>query len=213
MGRQGKMHGSPFHVETQFYKYAVEHDGIDNIKSENPKCEYWTPGSGVCKKWNVANGKLCKHFVCHFYKTEMRRKNICAQCAFCYNLKCKHPKCPTDEPVSDDASFCYYFIGKRDDEKKFVYIRSCLERIALTEEKLYIERSIRKKNKYIKQAQHSVSVAEKGSETYKFYIDKIRAKQVDAQKQSAKLDAIKKKLEQLGGELDKLPMERKNRKK
>lgn len=209
MARQGKMHGSPFHVENQFYKYAVEHDGVDKIKSEHPNCEYWTPGSSVCKKWNVANGKLCKHFVCRFYKTETRRKNICAQCAFCYNLNCKHPKRPPKEPETDDASFCYYFFGKKDDEKKFNYIRTCLERISLTEEKHYIERSISKKNKYIRQATKALQDVKQGSELHKFYTDKIKAKNADAQKQAEELSKIIKRLEQLGGELDKLPTKKK----
>lgn len=213
MARQGKMHGSPFHVENQFYKYAVEHDGVDNVKADNPKCEYWTPGSSVCKKWNVANGKLCKHFVCRYYRAETRRKNICAQCAFCYNLKCKHPTRPPKEPDTDDASFCYFYIGRKDDEKKFTYIRTCLERIALTEEKNYLTQSIRKKNKYIRQATKSLQDAEKDSELHKFYTDKIKAKLVDIQKQSDELMIIKDKLEQLGGDLDKLPKERKNTKK
>ena len=213
MARQGKMHGSPFHVENQFYKYAVEHDGVDNIKSEHPNCEYWTPGSSVCKKWNVANGKLCKHFVCRFYKTETRRKNICAQCAFCYNLKCKHPKRPPKEPETNDASFCYYFLGKKDDEKKFNYIRTCLERIALTEEKRNLHSSINSKYKYIRKAKAALKLTEPNSETYKQYISKIKAKEVDAQKQTEELASVNKRLLQLGGELDELPTRKKNRKK
>lgn len=213
MARQGKMHSSPFHVENQFYKYAVEHDGVDNIKSDNPKCEYWTPGSGVCKKWNVANGKLCKHFVCRFYKTETRRKNVCAQCAFCYNLKCKHPKRPPKEPETNDASFCYYFLGKKDDEKKFVYIRTCLERIALTEEKKRLRSGVKSKNKYIRKAKEALQLIEPGSELYKQCIAKINAKEADAQKQTEEMLSISKRLVQLGGELDALPINKKKTKK
>ena len=96
MGRQGKMHSSPFHVETNQYKYAVENE-VPSIKKKIAyDCPNYIVSSGFCRLWNSGGDGLCKEFKCKYYRKSLQCQQICNDCAYSFKGKCEHPKKPKE---------------------------------------------------------------------------------------------------------------------
>ncbi len=120
MSRQGKMHGSPFHVETKQYKYAIENENEDyQPKRIEVDCEFYSHGGYKCLKWN-SGSQNCKYFKCRYYlKKHPRKENSptryisCMSCKYNSGKKCIHPKKPSSiKLASDEANYCCFFNGK-----------------------------------------------------------------------------------------------------
>ena len=88
MARQGKMHSSPFHIESQQYMYAVEHEVEPQHNTKViPDCEYVDSTKNMCRKWNSGTQK-CESYKCMFMNKELRRQATCKVCAYHYKGLC-----------------------------------------------------------------------------------------------------------------------------
>ena len=107
MSRQGRMHGSPFHVETSRYKYAVEHEVEPYpFSKQRPNCTYYINTNHSCSLWNSGFSQ-CNSHKCPYLRDGLRRHGTCLECAFFYNEVCYNNHKPTKTTVSEaEAAFC-----------------------------------------------------------------------------------------------------------
>ena len=204
MGRQGKMHGSPFHVENQFYKYAVEHESGCDFQSVKPQCEYYSSGAGICKKWNAYHGQRCRYFECRLHKKESQRKFSCTACAYFYSKKCFNSKCPINERKNNDAPFYRYFLNEKTNPQKYTLVKTKIEYLSLTAEKKALEDGIKSKKKYIRKSLATLTPLNENPEMHNQQMYRINDKRSQANQQENRLSQICDKIKQLEIDLKKL---------
>lgn len=206
MGRQGKMHSSPFHVESARYKYAVEHE-LENyaIQSIPVKCVHRSRESGHCNLWNIKYSSCTPHR-CKYYNSALQRTSICSDCAYFYDKKCFHPKRPIRSGVDiDEARYCGYFHGIENGSGFFRAIRNSCKRISLTELTEKYRKKIHSKTLFIRRANEELSNPNISADNKEYLEAKIE------QKTAERLDAVKMfkrylaELSAAGGKLDSIP--------
>lgn len=208
MARQGKMHSSPFHVESSMYKYAIEHENDDcQPVQEIVKCDY-RYASHNCRLWNSGHSK-CYAYKCLYHQKNLRRnKATCAMCAHYFDRKCLHEKKPMHEDLHTNiATYCGFYICEADDKSKYYQITRYERRIYLTEKLDEQKKLITKRKKQIKDAEKEISKVAPDSADYRYLKGKIENRcklLLHAEMQFAQIQTM---LDQLGGEL------RKNKKK
>ena len=203
MGRQGKMHGSPFHVESPQYRYAIEHEYT--IQSTPVKCDNLSERSGHCNLWNIEYTSCTSHR-CKYYRVDLQRTNTCLDCAYSYEKKCFHPKHPIKNRFDVNAAhYCSYFYGLETGEEYFYVIRNFCKRIALTKLVESHQQKIQSKTRYIHRAKEKLSDP-KITAANKAYLEanikRKTAKQLTAQK---KLEQYLAEFSDAGGPLKSIP--------
>ena len=136
MGK-GKLHCSPFHVETANYKYAIEHENDDCQGGVFLiQCQYLSNSTKRCDLWNSGRSKSCAQFGCKYLTLhEHLQASSCLKCAYCFESKCFHPKKPRDiEMQLSEATYCCYFLKEKTDTKLFQRIRRYCARLFYTEQ-------------------------------------------------------------------------------
>ena len=208
MARQGKMHSSPFHVESSMYKYAIEHENDDcQPVQEVVKCDYRYAAHN-CRLWNSGCSK-CYAFKCLYHQKNLRRsKATCAMCAYYFDRKCLHEKKPMHEDLhTNTATYCGFYICEADNKSKYYQIARYERRIYLTAKLDEQKKLIAKRRKQIKEAEKEMGKVAPDSADYRFLKRKIENRGeylLQAEKQFANIQTM---LDQIGGEL------RKNKKK
>lgn len=150
---KGKLSGSPFHVENQFYKYAIENETSDCRFSTNAlNCEYCNLTSEICMLYNSGMKKCCP-FKCKYLHHELRRKNTCTQCAYFFRGECRNAKCKGNKNI-EVASYCCCF---NNDEKKYSSIQKKIELELISLEIAEIQKTIAHKEKYNRKAMYKIS--------------------------------------------------------
>ena len=108
MARQGKLSGSPFHVENMFYKYAIENESNDcRFPHKKPNCAYFKINGNACSLFN-SGFQTCAAYKCRYLQQVHRRDKTCNQCAYYFRKQCAHSKGKrtTDPSI---ASYCCFF--------------------------------------------------------------------------------------------------------
>lgn len=205
MARQGKLHSSPFHIESRQYKYAIEHEVEPfPVRPTYADCPY-LDRNRLCSLWNSGN-LTCNGHKCAFAKNGLRRSCSCEKCAFFFMGSCFEAHKPLrDTVVGSEAEYCTYFIGEEDDPKRYRKIQFLCKRYYFTSLVKSIERQIQSKDKYVAQAKAALISRKKSEETVRFYTEKIASKEEERKQLTEHLKAYKKKLISIGGKLDSLP--------
>jgi len=156
-GRQGRMHGSPFHVESEFYKYAVEHEneGLP-IQHESVKCGY--RNKFLCELWNSSFGSCQSHRCLYIKRKSLPPKN-CVECAF-YNNGCCHGKAPAKKEKTRVATYCCFYVSEADNPEKYARIRAIIRRIKLSNAIEEAKTQLIRKNKVKRQFEKQLSSVE-----------------------------------------------------
>ena len=207
MARQGKLHSSPFHIETASYMYAIEHenDGYA-IKREATECAYVDKSKTRCSLWNSGFGK-CFAFKCPYKQSELQRSNAkCGVCAFFYNGKCKQPLNPQPNTEhKDEARYCKYFLSEQEQKERYWAVRKSFYQIMLTRELDGYERRIKAWQRYIKKAKKEIARYEVGTDDYVYLNNKISDRDQLIAQAVLRIVDLKSKLQRLGGPLRELP--------
>lgn len=120
MSHKGKMSSSPFHVENQFYKYAIEHEyELAVCKKSKPTCAHFVTKGGKCS-FPLSGYDLCNSIQCKYNCKSLRRKESCENCAYYLLKRCHHKKGDGNKDTTF-ATFCCFFKGPAD--KKYRQIR------------------------------------------------------------------------------------------
>lgn len=149
MARQGKLSGSPFQIENQFRKYAIEHESYDcHFGNDKPNCKYFQLSSNGCSLYN-SGLKQCAPHKCKYHRHELRRKNTCNQCAFFFGNKCyyKFGRGNTN-PLA--AAYCCFF---NDNAHDYPVIQKKIEIALISKDIERCQKAISCSRKYIRQAQ------------------------------------------------------------
>lgn len=173
MARQGKMHSSPFHVESPRYKYAIEHE-VTPIKEQPIKCPYLNAPANVCLLWN-SGLKRCFPYKCKYNKKD-GKPSCCTSCAYCIEDTCFHAKKQKHENNPMAATYCAYYLSKETDFDQYKAIQSRLNGERKKQEIAHIEKSIQSTFKYIRYAQQQLQSQELDEEAIDFYKEKIANK-------------------------------------
>ena len=211
MPKQGKLHSSPFHVETIQYKYAIEHENDGYvIPTSKVECNHKT-GKQICRLWN-SGFKMCTAHKCHYNQLSMRRTGeSCCTCAY-YWKKCVHPQCASREKIDATAAeYCCYLLTEADNQDKYHYIKNSIVRMDLTRLLHKNEHLIKSRTKYIKEAEQEMKQYEPTDGTYLYLAKKVaeRRKQIAAAEKL--VIRLKADLERLGGELQSMPKNSKHK--
>ncbi len=161
MSRQGKLHSSPFHVESSRYIFAVEKENSGyEPKNEDTTCEY-RHGS-VCRLWN-SGYKTCASFKCRYHRESLRRSFTCDDCGFIYNSKCRHSKTINKKKIPKaTGSYCCFFVGK--EATTYETIRRAVQHDGCSEQCIHLEQQIKGWENSIKQYQFRASAASSAEE-------------------------------------------------
>ena len=204
MARQGKMHSSPFHVETPMYKYAIEHEN-DNCQpaQEVINCDqlYATHN---CRLWNSGLSK-CYAFKCLYHQKNLRRsKATCSMCAYYYDKKCLHEKKPMRESLhTNTATYCGFYLCKENDKSQYYQVARHTRRLYLTAQLDEQKTLITKRRKQTKEAEKEMSKVAPDSADYRFLKGKIENRSQYLLQAEKKFIEIQTMLDQIGGELRK----------
>ena len=206
MSRQGRMHGSPCHVETSRYKYAVEHEVEPYpFSKQRPNCTYYINTNHSCSLWNSGFSQ-CNSHKCPYLQDGLRRHGTCLECAFFYNEVCYNNHKPTKTTVSEaEAAFCCFFICEAHNRQQFRYIRSACERYYFTCVAKNLEKQIQSKNKYISQAKKELQSKKLHEADVDFLTEKIAGKQAERQQLLIDLKSCNDKIASVGGRVENLP--------
>lgn len=212
MARQGKMHSSPFHIETASYKYAIEHESDDCVsRSSAIDCKHIVSNHN-CNLWNSGFTK-CMSFKCRHYQKIMQRVDArCSLCAFYFEKNCHHPHKPLKDKAKGDAAlYCCFYICETEKSTKY-------HRIASDEHRHYLKVQLDIQRKVVARRQKQISDAEKemlkldpSSTEYAYLQTKIATRKKALQQAETTVEQIRSKLERLGGELREQPS-KKNKK-
>ena len=202
MARQGKMYGSPFHVETMSYAYAVEHENSGyTIPQKIIKCKYHLMATNTCELWNSGYEKCAAH-KCRYIGSIQKRTASCNNCAFFLD-GCRNPKRAHQEKGNaQKASYCCFYVGK-EMEPKYSQFRRCMLRIEYTSEYKRLKEKISARNRTIRNFQKELQACNEGSSNYKYFQDKIKEKQALSKQEIARMEYLKEQLNKLGGPLEK----------
>jgi hypothetical protein len=141
------MSHSPFHVEDQFYKYAIEHENDPYPEQKLlPSCPHYRRSNNMCLLYN-SGYQVCLSFKCRFYKKDLRRDTDCTKCAYYVEGKCRHVNGGENTSVYV-ASYCCYFRGEEQGQK-FHYIRNQISLSLLREKIITTEKAIARQKKYL----------------------------------------------------------------
>lgn len=203
---RGKMSGSPFHVESLRYKYAIEHENDDcDFKSKPVDCPHLFKKSKQCLLWN-SGYRYCSHFKCRCIAAIPQRKSTCNSCAYFYSDNCFCPQKPPKIKVNcSDASFCCFYISEYEDQSKYHFLQRCCKRIFYTHKVNDCLKKINSKDLYVRQARKELN-EEKTSDDDKIYLNrKIAAKLSEKEKIKLSLSEYSAILQSVGGPLSQFP--------
>lgn len=203
MARQGKMHSSPFHVESAQYKYAIEHENEGYpIRSEIIDCDALNIKTKHCTLWNTGH-RRCVSYKCIYFNTNLRRATDCTTCAFYFEKRCFHPNCPSSNHVDKGvAQYCCFYYGIGKNRNGYFHIKNGCERITLTRLVKDCKRKIKSKNLYIKQAEEELCSPKISNDTRTYLINKIGAKADERAQVQALLEKYLSRLSSIGGPLE-----------
>lgn len=166
MSRHGKLSGSPFQVESIFYKYAIENECNDcQLKKEIPQCPHYKLKNNSCGLFN-SGYQACAAHKCRFLRLEQRRNNTCHQCAYFYDGYCAHKKGQKTTNPSI-ASYCCFFNNEPVTVKR---VRNDILISVLKNEIETCNITIKRSKKYIKEAQKELT-SNKVSESDRKYLE------------------------------------------
>lgn len=166
MSRHGKLSGSPFQVESIFYKYAIENECNDcQLKKEIPQCPHYKLKNNSCGLFN-SGYQACAAHKCRFFRLEQRRNNTCHQCAYFYDGYCAHKKGQKTTNLSI-ASYCCFFNNEPVTVKR---VRNDILISVLKNEIETCNITIKRSKKYIKEAQKELT-SNKVSESDRKYLE------------------------------------------
>lgn len=204
MARQGKMHSSPFHVETPMYKYAIEHEN-DNFQPahEAIKCDQLYSGHN-CRLWNSGLSK-CAAFKCLYHQKGLQRANAnCSLCAHYYDKKCLHEKKPICEDLDKGAAaYCCFYICEVDNKSKYYQIARYERRMYLTEQLDEQKNLITKRRRQIKKAEKEMRKTTPDSTEYRYWKENIENRNKYLLQAEKEFIQIQTMLDKIGGELRK----------
>ena len=206
MGRQGKLHSSPFHVESPTYKYAVEHE-IDarTISYDLPECAWRDKTKTRCKKWNTGFAK-CENHRCPLINMERHRVAQCYECAYCYEEICYHQNVPEKQEFSpSEAEYCCYYLDRCQDPQKYTYIQRQCERFRLSLLSQECRKRIVSKGKYIRQASKEIAAQSTSKEDRAYLIAKCTRFETEQAALRETLSRCENRLDELGGAITSLP--------
>lgn len=209
---QGKLHSSPFHIETSNYKYAIEHES-DEYKRGTflINCQYLVPSTNHCTLWNSGRSKSCAQFGCNYLTQHEHLKPLsCIPCAYCFENRCFSPKRPQDFPIQlSEASYCCYFLKEKTDTELFQRIRKYCKRLYYTEQLIACQNEISAIKNEIQVKQLNIDISRNTT-------SESRLEHQETSKLTAlteKLHQLTTQLNMLGGKLDIFPHIKKNKKK
>lgn len=204
MARQGKMHSSPFHVESPMYKYAVEHENdAYQLQEEVTKCDHLYCAQN-CRLWNSGHAK-CYAFKCLYHQKNLRRsKATCAMCAHYFDKKCLHEKKPMRESLhTNTATYCGFYLCEADNKSKYYQTARQERRLYLTAQLDEQKKLITKRRKQIKEAEKEIRKAAPGSAEHRYLNAKIENRSQFLLQAEQRFSQIQTMLDQIGGELRK----------
>ena len=206
MARQGKLHSSPFHVETVQYMYAIEHENeSEYVPSSEPVCAFHNRVKRRCEKWNSGYPQ-CESHRCRYLNSSTRRHAVCSDCAFCYCDKCFHQKAPVNlSPEPEEGSFCYFFCSEHKQPNKFRYVRKNCERLVISQKMKACRTAIKSKKKYIKQADRELDQETTPKDTREYLQAKCSRFNEEIAVLTEQLARLETRVNKLGGYITRLP--------
>jgi len=191
MTRQGKMHSSPFHVETSSYKYAIEHENDGYLVTQAPvKCPHLLRSTNACSLWNSGYEK-CMAFKCPYIGGTEQRNTSCQKCAFFYQKKCCNPMRPfRSHPDTKDASFCCFFVGE-ENEEQYLKIKKYILRIMYTAEYNQLQQKLCIHQKSIRRCERELSLYEKNASYCQYLQNKLEKQTRQAAAKSKRMEVLK----------------------
>ena len=205
---QGKLHGSPFHVESRQYTYAIEHETVDCYEKESPNaCPYFEKNSKRCRLWN-SGMQHCIIKSCRFINDEQRAGKTCDSCAYCFQNECFMPLKRNMPPFSQEvAQYCSFCCGKG--HASFSTIRRYCERITLTRIADACHKKIIGKEKYIRKAKAELADPRCKDSDRQYLENKIQAKAAERDIEISAFAQANARLNELGGRLTSFPTRKK----
>lgn len=197
MSRQGKLHSSPFHIESLQYKYAIEHenDGYA-IPQRIIQCRYRIKSTNACTLWN-SGYKYCLAHKCKVVNDHAHGKP-CKECAFFFS-DCKHPNKPLREKAKDNsARYCAFFLDT-DDRPRFVHVRRHIIQTECTAEIKVLKQKITRHKRLIKQCERELSSSEIRPSDIGYLKDKIRQKEDSIIDATSRIAFLSNQLEKIQG--------------
>ena len=205
MSRQGKLHSSPFHVESAQYKYAVEHESDYNITYDSIKCDELHARTQYCLLWNSGFIR-CSYYKCKYFNVKNQTCSNCSECAFFYMKRCFHPKCPVKNSLrKNEAPYCCYYLSANKDRKKYLAISNYCQRIYLTKLIEEYEKKIRSKRSFIQQAERELRSKNTAIKDKNYLINKIHTKSNEIIEAEILLKKYLSQLSAIGGRLTSFP--------
>ena len=159
MARQGKMHSSPFHVESRQYKYAIEHEVDTRLLKEEilPTCSFLDKTTLRCSKWNSGYSK-CQGHHCAVVEKKFGRNATCDSCGFFFDSVCYRQLKPLNkESTSQDAGFCCYYLSVEQNEKQFRYVRNSCYQYSLSMDIRALKSQVEMKKRSITNLQERIA--------------------------------------------------------
>jgi|GEM_PF-5403955 len=191
MARQGKLSGSPFHVENMFYKYAIENESNDcRFPHKKPNCAYFKINGNAYSLFN-SGFQTCAAYKCRYLQQVHRRDKTCNQCAYYFRKQCAHSKGKrtTDPSI---ASYCCFF---NDNPEKVKQVQNSVTIVALRSEIEKCKTSIKRSKKYINEAEKELASPKVRADDLNYLRDKIASRQ-------SRIQAFEKRLSLLSQELE-----------
>lgn len=158
MARQGKMHSSPFHIESQQYMYAVEHEVEPQHNTKViPDCEYIDSTKSMCRKWNSGTQK-CESYKCPFIHEDLRRQASCKACAYHYKGLCYRPDNAKQQADGLEATHCFFFYPKDKNPERYNYIKNYCARFYYTQQVKSHEKQLKSRERSIKECNKELAL-------------------------------------------------------
>ena len=204
MARQGRMHSSPFHVESPQYKYAIEHENKGYpTYSETVSCDQLHLKTKCCRLWNAKQcGRRCLHYKCAYHDTTIQRDAACVGCAFFYNKRCFHFKCPFTTKVDvNSGRYCSFYLSAEEDRQKYQFIQICCERIMLTRLVKECKKKLKSKNLAIGTARREIQNPNLSKDDKLYLSKKIHTRRKERNQIVTSLKQYSTRLPTIGGEL------------
>lgn len=187
MARQGKLHSSPFHVESPRYILAVEKENADyQLKQEIPDCSHYDLSRKLCRLWNSGN-KLCAPYKCRYNNETAQRSASCEDCAFYYEQYCYHVKGPKKDKVAlSSARHCCFYVDEEGDKEKYWSIQNGLRSRSVQQQYDNLKSSIKRWEKLIADLQEkkrspTISLKDKSYYENKIYDREQRIRNANEQ--------------------------------
>lgn len=205
MARQGKMHSSPFHIESQQYMYAVEHEVEPQHNTKViPDCEYVDSTKNMCRKWNSGTQK-CESYKCMFMNKELRRQATCKVCAYHYKGLCYRPDNAKQQEDGLEATHCFFFYPKDKNPERYSYIKNYCARFYYTQQVKSHEKQIKSREKSIKECNKELALYTVSEADRSYLEKKIVRKTQEISELEKELRGLTDTLNKLGERTETLP--------